>query len=124
MGSTHISAAAFDYCQNIAYATSLLDQVIWGVPTSGSPPPAFGQICKSSGGGALLYEPYTRSLLPRIANDSSLESYTVTGSAAAPPVFKSNTNFLRTPGRLQRHGRDCGAHRIARQRRQSACARR
>ncbi len=95
MGSTRISAAAFDYCQNIAYATSLLDQVIWGVPTSGSPPPAAGQICKTSGGGALLYEPYTRSLL-RVANDSSLESYTVTGSASAPPVFKSNTNF-RTP---------------------------
>ena len=82
-----VSAAAFDPCHNVAFATSLLgDTAIWAIPLPGG---TAQKLC-TAGGGALFYEPYTRGVL-RATSDDKFELYDYDASDPGTPKLSPRT---------------------------------
>jgi hypothetical protein len=90
--STHRfgGSAAYDPCLDAAYLTSAIaDKAIWSAPfASGG---TVDKQCVAAAGGALLLEPYTRTLIRAVAGGSAApEFYSLTGTAAAPKVAQKS----------------------------------
>ncbi len=81
-----IPSVAVDPCQNRIF-TSEIDntQLLYTVPFDGSGSvTAFDPSSQNGSAGAVLYEPFTRTLLSYIANSASFSLFQITGTPAAP----------------------------------------
>jgi hypothetical protein len=81
-----IPSVAVDPCENRIF-TSEIDntQLLYTVPFDGSGSvTAFDPSSQNGSAGAVLYEPFTKTLLSYIANSASFSLFQITGTPAAP----------------------------------------
>jgi len=108
-----VSAAAFDPCHNVAFATSLLgDTAIWAIPLVSPGTPQ--KLCTQGGGGALLFELYTHGVLRITPDNNRFELYDVDETDPTAPKMTART--LKFPAVFSNKGAV-----IAVRRRKQAC---
>jgi hypothetical protein len=91
-----MTSAAFDPCNEIAFATSLLGNVaVWAIPlaTGGTPQ----KVCGVAPGGAMFYEPYTKGLVKLTADNKSARFEIYDIDAKDPLTPKLTARILKLP---------------------------